>query len=167
MGSLRYAIRAYVAQGDSIETVLVRLGGLLDFETDQHFATVLAGEIDLKERRITLASAGHFAPLLITDTDEPRFVVVEGGVQPPVGVAPLAPPMTTSFHMPADGTLLAFTDCVVERKDESIDIGLQRLRDEAVSSPQSLDELLDHLVASLVPHGADDDIVMLAIRWHG
>jgi serine phosphatase RsbU (regulator of sigma subunit) len=167
MGSLRYAIRAYVAQGDSIETVLVRLGGLLDFETDQHFATVLAGEIDLKERRITLASAGHFAPLLITDTDEPRFVVVEGGVQPPVGVAPLAPPMTTSFHMPADGTLLAFTDGVVERKGESIDIGLQRLRDEAVSSPQSLDELLDHLVASLVPHGADDDIVMLAIRWHG
>lgn len=163
MASLRYAIRAYVAQGDSIETVLVKLSGLLDFETDQHFATVLAGEIDLKERRIALASAGHFAPLLITDADDARFA--EGGVQPPVGVAPLAPPIAASFDMPAAGTLLAFTDGVVERRGESIDTGLQRLRDEAAGPRRSLEELLDHLVASLVPDGADDDIVMLAIRW--
>jgi serine phosphatase RsbU (regulator of sigma subunit) len=142
---------------------LVKLSGLLDFETDQHFATVLAGEIDLKERRIALASAGHFAPLLITDADDARFA--EGGVQPPVGVAPLAPPIAASFDMPAAGTLLAFTDGVVERRGESIDTGLQRLRDEAAGPRRSLEELLDHLVASLVPDGADDDIVMLAIRW--
>jgi serine phosphatase RsbU (regulator of sigma subunit) len=67
--------------------------------------------------------------------------------------------------MPAAGTLLAFTDGVVERRGESIDTGLQRLRDEAAGPRQSLEELLDHLVASLVPDGADDDIVMLAIRW--
>ncbi|HEY0869743.1 MAG TPA: SpoIIE family protein phosphatase, partial [Acidothermaceae bacterium] len=56
MGSLRYAARAYIAQGDDIQTVLVKLSELHDIERDQHFATVLAGDIDVAGRRVTLVS---------------------------------------------------------------------------------------------------------------
>ena len=67
MASLRYAIRAYTAQGDDVATVLVKLGALLDIEADQQFATVLAGEIDVGRHSVTVVSAGHFMPLVVSD----------------------------------------------------------------------------------------------------
>jgi hypothetical protein len=62
MASLRYAIRAYVAQGDPPETVLFKLTNLLNVARDGHFATVLCGLVDVAEHRVTFANAGHPNP---------------------------------------------------------------------------------------------------------
>ena len=67
MAALRYAIRAYAADGDSPDAILVKLSKLIDVG-DGHFATVLCGLVDVVERRITFANAGHPNPLLITGT---------------------------------------------------------------------------------------------------
>jgi serine phosphatase RsbU (regulator of sigma subunit) len=163
MASLRYAIRAYTAQGDDVGTVLVKLGALLDFEADQQFATVLAGEIDVAHHRVTLVSAGHFMPLVVRD-GAAEFIV--GPAAPPVGVAPLDNLTTVTFDVPPHGTLIAFTDGLIERKDdESIDVGLERLRDAATGQTESLGELVDGLVNALIVADAPDDTVILAIRW--
>ena len=69
MASLRYATRAYVAQGDNPATVLAKLGRLLDFGNEHQFATVMLGAIDGAYRQLTMASAGHFSPLLVTGTE--------------------------------------------------------------------------------------------------
>jgi hypothetical protein len=58
MASLRYAIRAYVAQGDEIETVVAKLARIFDTEESNRFATVLAGELDLASHTCRLVSAG-------------------------------------------------------------------------------------------------------------
>ena len=163
MASLRYAIRAYTAQGDDVATVLVKLSALLDIEFDQQFATVLAGEIDVDRHRVTLVSAGHFMPLVVRD-GVADFIV--GPAAPPVGVVPLANLSTVTFDVPPNATLIAFTDGLIERKDDdSIDVGLQRLRDAASGQSESLGELVDGLVNALIVADAPDDTVILAIRW--
>jgi serine phosphatase RsbU (regulator of sigma subunit) len=161
MASLRYAVRAYVAQGDDIETVLVKLGELLDIESDHRFATVLAGEVDLAEGRVRLASAGHFLPLLLT-AGEAKYV--PGPVDPPVGVSTADRLTSVTVDVPPNATLVAFTDGVVERKGEHIDVGLERLRCAANADGLPLETLVDNLIAALIPDGAHDDAVILAIR---
>jgi serine phosphatase RsbU (regulator of sigma subunit) len=163
MASLRYAIRAYTAQGDDVATVLVKLSALLEVEADQQFATVLAGEIDVGRHRVTLVSAGHFMPLVLRD-GVAEFVV--GPAAPPVGVTPLANLTNITFDVPPHATLIAFTDGLIERKaDDSIDVGLERLRVAATGQTQSLAELVDGLLRALIVADAPDDTVILAIRW--
>jgi hypothetical protein len=68
--------------------------------------------------------------------------------------------------VPEAATLLAFTDGLIERRGESVDIGLKRLRDTAViEQPQRLDDLLHLIVDQLVAGGAGDDTVLLGVRW--
>jgi len=162
MASLRYAARAYVAQGDDIATVLTKVGGLLDIETDRHFATLLAGDVDLAKQRVSLASAGHFLPLLVSGGTA-EFIT--GDIEPPVGIASSPQSITASFDAPPKATLIAFTDGAIERKGEDIDVGLERLRTSVVDDGKPIDALLDRLIAQLVPNGADDDVVILALRW--
>jgi hypothetical protein len=66
--------------------------------------------------------------------------------------------------VPPHGTLLAYTDGLYERRGESPDVGLARLRGAAVGNG-SLDELLDGMLGVLTPAGCDDDTAILAVRW--
>jgi len=73
---------------------------------------------------------------------------------------------TTTVVLPPEGTLVAFTDGLVERKGEVIDIGLAQLRQAATSGDDKpLTELLSDVVAQLTPQGSDDDIAILGLRW--
>jgi Stage II sporulation protein E (SpoIIE) len=163
MASLRYAARAYTAQGDDIRTVLVKLGPLLEVENDRQFATVLAGEIDLARHRVTVASAGHFMPLLLAGGTATYIVAP---VAPPVGVTQLTDVPTSTFDVPRGATLIAFTDGLIERRgDASIDTGLDRLRRAAVAHGGGLEDLMDSLMSRLVSENASDDTVLLGMRW--
>lgn len=168
MASLRFAIRAYVEQGDMIDDVLCKVGQLLDIERDNHFATVLAGDIDFDAKRVSVVSAGHFMPLLVTG-DGVDFV--SGDVAPPVGVGAAAPPARIDVDLPSAGTLLAFTDGVVERNGEHLDVGLDRLRTIAAAADRSrpLQETIDAVLSTISPDGFNDDAVLLGLRWgpHG
>ncbi len=83
MASLRYAGRAYAAEGYAPNVILSKLSGLVSVARDGHFATVLCGLLDVANGRITVANAGHPEPLLITPTGA-EFVATHIGV--PVGV---------------------------------------------------------------------------------
>jgi len=112
---------------------------------------------------VTVVSAGHFMPLVVHDGGA-EFIV--GSAAPPVGVEPLANLTAVTFDVPPAATLIAFTDGLIERKDdESIDVGLERLRDAATGQNESLGELVDGLVKALIVADAPDDTVILAIRW--
>jgi serine phosphatase RsbU (regulator of sigma subunit) len=163
MAALRFAVRAYLAQGDAVETVLVKLRDLLDIDTDHQFATVLLGEFDASNGHLRLVSAGHFPPVLVT-RDGAR--ALECPIAPPVGVPAQEPPVATTVTVPQPATLLAFSDGLVERRGEVIDIGLDRLRTaarEAGSRP--LEGMLDHLIETLSVDGKKDDTVLLGVRW--
>ncbi len=64
----------------------------------------------------------------------------------------------------AGTTVLAYTDGLVERRDEPITAGIERLRQTA-SVELSVEGLIDHVLASLLPVGASDDVVVLGLQW--
>jgi serine phosphatase RsbU (regulator of sigma subunit) len=163
MAALRFAVRAYLAEGDAVETVLTKLRGLLDIDTDHQFATVLLGELDATDGRLSLVSAGHFPPLLVTEDDART---VDCPVAPPVGVPAPEPPRVTTVTVPQPATLLAFSDGLVERRGEVIDTGLERLRAAAREADgRPLEPMLDHLLETLAVDGKKDDTVLLGVRW--
>ncbi|MGY1644297.1 PP2C family protein-serine/threonine phosphatase [Geodermatophilus sp. SYSU D00703] len=164
MAELRFAVRAYLTQGDDIDAVLAKLRGLLDVAVDHRFATVLLGELDATTGRLRVVCAGHFPPVLVTDG---RARSLEVPVAPPIGVDDAAPPPVAEFRVPADGTLLAFTDGLVERRGEVIDTGLDRLRaaGAAAVDGQPLPQTLDALMRALTVDGGRDDTVLLGMRW--
>jgi serine phosphatase RsbU (regulator of sigma subunit) len=162
MAALRYATRAYVVEGHDPQTVLTKLGDMLDFESQHQFATVLIADIDVPRRCMTLASAGHFPPLLVS-LEGIQFVDL--AVSTPVGVDAASQPTPASVQLSSDATFIAFTDGLIERRGEHLDVSLERLRAAAAGQTGSLEELLDHLAETLIPTGAEDDVVILGFRW--
>jgi serine phosphatase RsbU (regulator of sigma subunit) len=165
MGFLSHAIRAYAPQGGGPAVILEKLGALVGQADDGHFSTVLCGQIDVHGHVLTLASAGHFAPLVIDGTGA-HFAAVAAG--PPVGVLPRGTPVETRFAVSPGATLVAFTDGLVERRGESLDIGLARLAEVAsngTDGPGGVDSLVGRLLAELTPEGSDDDVAILGVQW--
>jgi len=163
MASLRYAALAYAAQDSDPQNLLARLSDLAGNQDHAYFATVLCCRIEVAARRVTFASAGHPAPLLI-DADGSRFLEIEAGV--PIGVQRREPYAVTTIGVGARATLLAFTDGLVERRGEVLDTGLERLR-HAASADRALplDSLVGGLARELTADGHHDDTAIVAIRW--
>jgi serine phosphatase RsbU (regulator of sigma subunit) len=163
MSMLRNAIKAFASQGDDPGVVLTRLARMVDIGRDGRFATVLCGRIDTATGEMVLANAGHLRPLLVED-GAGEFVSTELG--PPIGVS-RGPYASVRLNLSGRSTLLAFTDGLIERRGEALSAGMERLRLAATQPQGSLDELLDAVLASLVPGGAVDDVAILALAWQG
>jgi serine phosphatase RsbU (regulator of sigma subunit) len=162
MAALRYAIHAYAAQGDEPGTILTKLNKLVSVKSSGQLATVLCALVDPEARELTITSAGHLPPLLISD-GRGEFVKTDVGL--PIGVDRHASYTSSTVTVSPGATLLAFTDGLVERRGESIDVGLGRLREHATSNHATLDELLTRVVSNLRQDGADDDTAIAGIRW--
>jgi serine phosphatase RsbU (regulator of sigma subunit) len=162
MASLRYAVRAYAAQGDPPATILGKLADLIDVGDSGHFATVLCGLIDIPRHEVTIANAAHPEPLLV-DHGRARFVSTNVGV--PIGVGAKQAYLPITLTVPPGATLVVFTDGLVERRGEVLDIGLERLREAAARNHDSIDALLVDLGERLTPDGPTDDIAILGVQW--
>jgi len=161
MARLRFTLRAYLLEGHSPNTALAMCSRHLDINNDGHISTVLVGLANLQTREITLANAGHPSPLIISAAGSAYVSTLVG---PPLGIE-ASGYETSTFSVPPDGTVLAFTDGLVERRGESIDDGLQRLADAARTDCDTLEHLLTSVVAAMAHDGPEDDIAILAFRW--
>jgi serine phosphatase RsbU (regulator of sigma subunit) len=162
MASLRFAIHAYAAEDDPPDMILTKLSKLVDINTSGQLATILCVLVDVQAHRMTVTSAGHLPPLLISNGGS-TFVRSEVGV--PIGVSAGVRYSSTSLDTPRAATLLAFTDGLVERRGESIDSGLARLQRAAGANHVALDELLDRVLDELRQDGGEDDTAIAALRW--
>jgi serine phosphatase RsbU (regulator of sigma subunit) len=163
MAALRYAIRAYAAQNDPPEVILTKLSKLVSVAADGQLATVLCVMLDRAAGRLTLTTAGHLPPLLI-DAAGSRFLECPPGL--PIGVDDSATYASMVVPTLPGGTLLAFTDGLVERRGESLDAGLERLREAAAGPQLQLPELLSKLMKDLQDGPAEDDTAIVGLRWH-
>jgi hypothetical protein len=162
MASLRFAIHAYAAQGDSPATLLSKLSKLVSVNIDRQLATVLCALVDVQAHEVSVTSAGHLPALLITDQGS-EFV--DSAVGLPIGVDADASYSTATISAPPGATLLAFTDGLVERRGESIEDGLERLRTQVSSNHVSLDALLTGVLRDLRHDSSQDDTAIAGIRW--
>jgi serine phosphatase RsbU (regulator of sigma subunit) len=162
MASLRHAALAYAAQDPSPSSVLAQLSDFVNGGPHDYFATMLCALVDVGAHRLTVASAGHIPPLVI-DGDGGRFVELEANV--PIGVARKSPYLETAVTVRPNATLIAFTDGLVERRGEVLDVGLARLRVAATNTVLALDDLLLELAYGLASEGHNDDTAIVGIRW--
>ncbi len=161
MAALRYAIHAYAAQNDPPEMILTKLSKLVNVGATGQLATILCALVDIEAHELTVTSAGHLPPLLISDG---IGTFIKGSVGVPIGVNTGATYTSTAVSTPPAATLLAFTDGLVERRGESIDVGLERLQHAATANHSDLDGLLSQLLDEL-RHGSDDDTAIAGLRW--
>jgi serine phosphatase RsbU (regulator of sigma subunit) len=162
MASLRHVALAYVAQDCRPAEVVTKLSDFVNRGEHNYFATVLCALIDVDNRTLMIASAGHMPPLLI-DGDDGQFVQFDRGV--PIGVPRDSPYRETTVLVHPNATLVAFTDGLIERRGEVLDVGLARLRDAAVGQQLPLDDLLAKLVRDLASEEHHDDTAIVGIRW--
>jgi len=163
MAALRFAIRGFITEGHGPAEVLDRLGPVLDEVGDGLIATVLCGTADVARHELVLATAGHPPPLLVHDGTADYVDLTIG---PPVGVRPAEHYTSTTVAVPRDATVIAYTDGLVERRDESLDSGLERLRSVArEDTTRTAHDLADSVVAALADPASDDDTAVLVLQW--
>ena len=162
MASLHYASRAYAMEGHHPAVILDRLRCLLDLPRDGHFATVACGLADVPAHQVTLANAGHLPPLVYAGT-EASFAAVPTG--PPVGIGGPAASSAALIQVPPGGMLLCYTDGLVERRGEILDVGLKRLAEAAAGAHGALDARLDRIISELTEDRPQDDIALMGLRW--
>ncbi|GGW54675.1 hypothetical protein GCM10010340_36710 [Streptomyces griseoloalbus] len=108
------------------------------------------------------SSAGHLPPLLIGADGGTRYLEDASGLL--LGVDPHLSRPRAQHPIPAHTTVLLYTDGLIERRGESLDASLDRLRRHAAAlAREPLDVFCDELLIGL---GADsqDDIAVLALR---
>ena len=62
--------------------------------------------------------------------------------------------------------MLLYTDGLVERRDEPLEVGLDRLgRSAQAHHTLDVEDFVDAVLADLVHRRLDDDVAMLAVRF--
>ena len=154
MAGLRYTIRRPMRPSVIDRREILEMAAKeISIDSDGHFATVLVGLVDNEQREITLANAGHLPALFLYD-GQGEFVAGPVGV--PLGIgAPAYDSMT--FSIAPQSTLIAYTDGLIERRGESIEAGMERLRQAASVEAGSAEDLLAHIIDSVLAEQVSDD----------
>ncbi|WP_432513828.1 PP2C family protein-serine/threonine phosphatase [Kineococcus sp. SYSU DK001] len=172
MGQLRIALRALaVDRDDPPAELLDRLESVVDsFRSDAILASCLVARVEQDGaaraaglRTLRWANAGHPPPVLVLPDGTARVL----GAAPDLLLGVGAGRRTDHVvDVPAGSTLLLYTDGLVERRDDDLDAGTERLRAEASAlAGADLADGLDRLLARLRGQ-ADDDVALLAVRFH-
>ena len=165
MGQLRGAVRALAALGGPAE-LLERLDSFVSSLRGGSMTTMAYAELDVASGGLRYACAGHPPPLVISAAGEPRLLW--GGRSGPLG-ADIRSRLDESDRLEPGETLVLYTDGLIERKRESLAVGLDRLQDAARSSHRNgLESLLDELLSTMLTgHPQEDDVCAIACRPQG
>jgi anti-sigma regulatory factor (Ser/Thr protein kinase)/putative methionine-R-sulfoxide reductase with GAF domain len=161
MGRLRSALYAYALLGGDPAEVLGRLDHQIQHFDPETMATVLVAMFEPSLERLHLSSAGHLPPVLALP-DHPA-TLLDMPNDHPVGVPGGLRRRTITINLPPGALLCFYTDGLVERRDASLDVSLERLCASVVAGP--VDSVCTKVMAQLV--GGDppiDDVAMLAVR---
>lgn len=164
MGELRNGLRAFAIEGHPPGDALHQLDRVVHATLGPGMvATVLFLVVDTRAGTVTLASAGHPPPVLSGADGRVRYLETERRY--PLGVDDSDTPVDRVHPFTAGDTLVLFTDGLVERRDESIGVGFDRLRGALRDAPQGVEELCDHVLErTLGDHPAEDDVAILVVR---
>ncbi|WP_433495662.1 SpoIIE family protein phosphatase [Micromonospora sp. CA-248089] len=169
MGQVRAALRALALvdpRPDAVLDGLDRLVSSLGVEggTQELFVTVVFGVVEADRELITLASAGHPAPLIRRagpDAAAAEFVDVPPA--PPLGLGGRARTATVPFR-PGD-TLLLYSDGVVERRWQDLTAGMAGLGAAVTGAAGGDPRALCAVATASVPGATEDDVAVLAVEY--
>jgi serine phosphatase RsbU (regulator of sigma subunit) len=162
MAAVRVAFHAYALEDEPAATVVDRVDRLFSRLAPDHLATVVVCRLDLATMTLTVANAGHPAPVRI-DPDG-RASLVKTGRSLPLGVrSEEAREHGEPLPLEPGTQLLLYTDGLTERIDRAGgdgDAALLAAVDGFRGSVQALcDRVLDTMVPTVRP-SADDTCVL-------
>ncbi|MEY9967810.1 PAS domain S-box-containing protein [Streptacidiphilus sp. MAP12-16] len=161
MSNYRSMLR-YVASTDlPPHRILRQLDALISQSDSGRPATCMLALADPARGRCTFSSAGHLPPALFAADSATELLEVPTG--PPLGTGVGGYESVSADFRPGQ-VLLLYTDGLVERRGEDIDVSLARLAELRLPVTGDLDALLDTVLRRLVPQAAEDDVALLAAR---
>ncbi len=166
MGQLRSATRALAGAGLGPAAVLEGLSGFVADLPGALMSTLVCAELDLRSGALRYACAGHPPPLVLQPGGSPQ--ILWDGRSSPLGAnrAQRSKPEARIVLQPC-GRLVLYTDGLVERRRELMDVGLERLAgDLHARREQRLDTLPAGLVETLVSEDQPaDDVCLLCLEY--
>ncbi|MGW0657983.1 SpoIIE family protein phosphatase [Streptodolium elevatio] len=160
MSHYRMLVRALAATDAAPHEMLARMDDMVAAAGFDRVATCLLEVVDPGAGTAQIASAGHLPPALV-DRSGIRLLDVPTG--PPLGTG-AGGYTSTAFPRTPGPVMLLYTDGLVERRGEDIDVSLRRLTDlRPPPVGADLGDLVDYVVDQLGPD-AEDDIAVMASR---
>jgi sigma-B regulation protein RsbU (phosphoserine phosphatase) len=152
--TLRSLLRALPELTHQPSELLSRVNRLLFDELSEvdMFITAQLVFVDAKERRLTVASAGHCPLLLVASGEGPVRTLSPEGM--PLGILPDTPFTDETADLPGNCRVLLYTDGLTEARNAQGELfGQERLMEwlkETTARPAKADDLKDELAAQLV-----------------
>ncbi|MDG9716381.1 SpoIIE family protein phosphatase [Streptomyces sp. DH24] len=172
MGQLRTTAQTLAGLDLPPQEVLHHLDEQAQRLGTDRMATCLYAVYDPVSHRITIANAGHPPPVLLHLGGRAEVLRVPAGA--PIGVGGVDFE-AVELDAPAGGTLLLYTDGLVESRLRDVWTGIEQLREKLAATaqltgpdhPPPLEALCDEVLDMLGPGDRDDDIALLAARFDG
>lgn len=172
MGQLRTTAQTLAGLDLPPQEVLHHLDEQAQRLGTDRMATCLYAVYDPVSHRITIANAGHPPPVLLHLGGRAEVLRVPPGA--PIGVGGVDFE-AVELDAPAGATLLLYTDGLVESRLRDVWTGIEQLREKLAATAQltgpdhspPLEALCDDVLDMLGPGDRDDDIALLAARFHG
>ena len=164
MGQLRMTMRVYAFGGYSPAETVERLNSTVaDAFERSDMATLCYLIFDPASSMLRYVNAGHPPPLVLGP--DGRATRLDGPHSLPIGVRPHGHYEMTEALLETGATLVLYTDGLIERRGESIDVGIERLRAVLEQASGGFDDLTDAILEQMAPAGQRaDDIALLALR---
>ncbi|HXT94034.1 MAG TPA: SpoIIE family protein phosphatase [Trebonia sp.] len=161
MGEVRHALRAFASEGHTPLAITGLVNEVLRRFHPGIITTLCLVLADPATGELAIVNCGHMPALLVADGH--AAYVGEGGVM--LGLLRHEPHIETAV-LPVGGSLLLFTDGLVEDRDVLLDDNLEKLRATAAAAAAADIEAFANL--TMAPFGLrEDDVAMIAIRRTG
>lgn len=161
MGRIRSALRAYALVCDDPAQVLTMLDRKIHHFEAGNLTTALYAVISPDRSTMSVSLAGHLRPILAVPGQVAG--IPELPVDPPLGIGrPHFVRRTTTLGVAPGAVIVCYTDGLVERRGEIIDIGIHRLI--AAVQPDPAETVCMHVMASSDVEQPTDDVALLTIR---
>jgi PAS domain S-box-containing protein len=164
MGQLRSGMLALAEQICEPAELLSALDSFSHRHSVTRYATACCAVLDPTTGELRYASAGHPPMLVWTPGSRARWL--DDVQSPPLGVRPGVSRPQGSIRLAPGSVLLAYSDGLVERRRQSIDVGMMQLLELADRfGDAGATEICDDVIAGMIgddPH--DDDTVLLCLR---
>ena len=165
MGRLRTAVRTLAGLGMPPEALLQHVHDLADDlaqgPDEALIATCVYAVYDPLTRQLTVAKAGHTAPVLAVPGEPVRLLDLPSGTPLGVGGVPFE---SVELTVPEGTLLLLYTDGLVESRTADIDVGTQRLIDVFSQPFDSIEDACERIVDTLERGQEPDDVALLLAR---
>jgi sigma-B regulation protein RsbU (phosphoserine phosphatase) len=161
MGQLRSAVRAFASPGLGPAGVLTALDGYSRRHRVGEMATVVFAQLGVATGSLCFACAGHPPPIVNNPGETPRFAW-EGRSVPINAYPDSGPRLESRLSLERGGTLLMYTDGLIEHRNRADD-GLARLL-ETVAGGLHLpfDGFAARVAQALRDPAEADDVCLLA-----